>query len=156
PGPYVIPNYSLDVYSMFTNKIQTTPVRGAGRPQAVVTMERLMDRVARELKLDPTEVRRRNFIQPSQMPYEVRILFRDNRTVTYDSGDYPACQQDALELSDYAGFKQRQAQARAKGRYIGIGLSNAVEATGLGPYEGATVRVGSTGKIAVYTGATPQ
>ena len=72
PGPYVIPNFKLDVLSVFTNKIQTTPVRGAGRPEAVVTMERLMDRVARELKLDPAEVRRRNFIRPEQMPYEGR------------------------------------------------------------------------------------
>ncbi len=98
PGPYVIPHFKLDVVSVFTNKIQTTPVRGAGRPEAVMTMERLMDRVARELKLDPAEVRRRNFIQPEQMPYNVGIIFRDGRPVTYDSGDYPACQAGALEL----------------------------------------------------------
>jgi carbon-monoxide dehydrogenase large subunit len=156
PGPYVIPNFKLDVVSVFTNKIQTTPVRGAGRPEAVVAMERLMDRVARELKLDPAEVRRRNFIQPEQMPYKVGIIFRDGRPVTYDSGDYPACQAAVLEAADYAGFAARQTAAGAAGRYLGIGLSNAVEATGLGPYEGATVRVATSGKIVVYTGATPQ
>jgi carbon-monoxide dehydrogenase large subunit len=156
PGPYVIPNFKLDVVSVFTNKIQTTPVRGAGRPEAVVTMERLMDRVARELKLDPAEVRRRNFIQPEQMPYKVGIIFRDGRPVTYDSGDYPACQAAALEAADYAGFARCQAEARQAGRHLGIGISNAVEATGLGPYEGATVRVATSGKIVVYTGATPQ
>ena len=156
PGPYVIPNFKLDVISVLTNKIQTTPVRGAGRPQAVVAMERLMDRVARELKLDRAEVRRRNFIQPDQMPYNVGIVFRDGRPVTYDSGDYPACQAAALEAGGYAGFAVRQAQARKTGRYIGIGISNAVEATGLGPYESATVRVATSGKIVVYTGATPQ
>ena len=156
PGPYVIPNFKLDVVSVFTNKIQTTPVRGAGRPEAVVTMERLMDRVARELKLDRAEVRRRNFIQPGQMPYNVGIIFRDGRPVTYDSGDYPACQTAALEAADYAGFAARQAQARATGRHLGIGISNAVEATGLGPYEGATARVATSGKIVIYTGATPQ
>ena len=156
PGPYVIPNFKLDVVSVLTNKIQTTPVRGAGRPEAVVTMERLMDRVARELKLDRAEVRRRNFIQPEQMPYKVGIIFRDGRPVTYDSGDYPACQAAALKAADYEGFAQRQAEARKSARYLGIGVSNAVEATGLGPYEGATVRVATSGKIVVYTGATPQ
>jgi carbon-monoxide dehydrogenase large subunit len=144
------------VASVFTNKIQTTPVRGAGRPEAVVTMERLMDRVARELELDPAEVRRRNFIQPEQMPYNVGIIFRDGRPVTYDSGDYPACQASAIAASGYEAFSERQAQARKEGRYIGIGLSNAVEATGLGPYESATVRVATNGRIVVYTGATPQ
>ena len=142
PGPYVIPNFKLDVVSVFTNKIQTTPVRGAGRPEAVVTMERLMDRVARELKLDPAEVRRRNFIRPEQMPYKVGIIFRDGRPVTYDSGDYPACQAAALEAADYAGFSPADARQRvATGVISASAIANAVEATGLGPYEGATVRV---------------
>jgi carbon-monoxide dehydrogenase large subunit len=156
PGPYIIPNFKLDVVSVYTNKIQTTPVRGAGRPEAVATMERLMDRVARELGLDPAEVRRRNFIRPDQMPYNVGIIFRDGRPVTYDSGDYPACQAAALHASDYDGFERRQNEARSLGRYIGIGIATAVEATGLGPYESATVRVSTSGKIVVYTGATPQ
>ena len=156
PGPYVIPNFKLDVWSVYTNKIQTTPVRGAGRPEAVTTMERLMDRVAHELKLDRAEVRRRNFIQPEQMPYQVGIIFRDGRPVTYDSGDYPACQAAALKAADYAQFAERQTAARASGRYLGIGFANAVEATGLGPYESATIRVSTTGKIVIYTGATPQ
>jgi carbon-monoxide dehydrogenase large subunit len=130
-------------------------VRGAGRPAGVFVMERLLDRVARELKLDPAEVRRRNFIKPEQMPYKVGIVFRDGRPVTYDSGDYPTCQATALDAAGYDSFAARQREARAKGRYIGIGLSNAVEATGLGPYEGATVRISTTGKIAVFTGATP-
>jgi len=156
PGPYVVPHFKLDVISVYTNKIQTTPVRGAGRPEAVTTMERLMDRVARELKLDRAEVRRRNFIQPSQMPYQVGIIFRDGRPVTYDSGDYPACLAAALKRADYEGFATRQAAARKDGRYLGIGIANAVEATGLGPYESATVRVATSGRITIYTGATPQ
>jgi carbon-monoxide dehydrogenase large subunit len=156
PGPYVIPAFKLEVYSMYTNKIQVTSVRGAGRPQAVVAMERLMDRVANELHLDPAEVRRRNFIQPEQMPYNVGIIFRDGRPVTYDSGDYPACQQAALDQADYAGFAKRQQAARERGRYLGIGMANGVEATGLGPYEGATVKISTTGKITVYTSAVPQ
>jgi carbon-monoxide dehydrogenase large subunit len=131
-------------------------VRGAGRPQAAVVMERLMDRVAHEMKLDRAEVRRRNFIVPAQMPYRVGIIFRDGRPVTYDSGDYPTCQQKALEAAGYQDFPARQAQARAQRRYIGIGIGNAVEATGLGPYESATARVATSGKVTVYTGATPQ
>jgi len=115
-----------------------------------------MDRVAQEMNLDPAEVRRRNFIQPEQMPYNVGIIFRDGRPVTYDSGDYPACQQAALDQADYEGFAQRQKDALASGRYLGIGIANGVEATGLGPYEGATVKVSTTGKITVYTSAVPQ
>jgi len=156
PGPYVIPSFHLDVRIAFTNKVPTSPVRGAGRPQAAVVMERLMDRVAHEMKLDRAEVRRRNFIQPAQMPYKVGIIFRDGRPVTYDSGDYPTCQQKALEAAGYQDFPARQAQARAQRRYIGIGIGNAVEATGLGPYESATARVATSGKVTVYTGATPQ
>ena len=156
PGPYVIPNFRLDVSVAFTNKVPTSPVRGAGRPEAAVVMERLMDRVAHELKLDRAEVRRRNFIQPAQMPYKVGIIFRDGRPVTYDSGDYPTCQQKALAAADYDGFAARQAAARKAGRYIGLGIGNAVEATGLGPYESAVARVSTSGKLTVYTGATPQ
>jgi carbon-monoxide dehydrogenase large subunit len=155
PGPYVIPHFKLDVVSVFTNKIQTTPVRGAGRPEAVTTMERLMDRVARELALDPAELRRRNFIRPEQMPYNVGIVFRDGRPVTYDSGDYPACQAGASPPRTTSRFGAAGRSARVR-RHIGIGIANAVEATGLGPYEGATVRVSTSGKIVVYTGATPQ
>jgi carbon-monoxide dehydrogenase large subunit len=156
PGPYVLPNYRLKYYAVMTNKIPCTPVRGAGRPQAVVTMERMMDLVAQEMKIDRTEVRRLNFIQPNQMPYPVGIVFRDGREVVYDSGDYPKTQQDAIEASDYKRFKSRQEAARKEGRYVGIGISNSVEGTGLGPYEGATVRISTDGGIDIFTGATPQ
>jgi carbon-monoxide dehydrogenase large subunit len=156
PGPYVIPNFKIEVNAVYTNKISTTPVRGAGRPQGVFAMEQMMDRLAEALGIGRAEVRRRNFIRPEQMPYKVGIIFRDGRPVTYDSGDYPAAQAKALHGADYDGFPARQAAARAAGRYIGIGMSNAVEGTGLGPYEGATVRIATTGKIVLYTGATPQ
>jgi carbon-monoxide dehydrogenase large subunit len=156
PGPYVIPSYQLELNAVYTNMISTTPVRGAGRPQGVFVMERMMDRLAQSLGLDPAEVRRRNFITPEQMPYKVGIIFRDGRPVTYDSGDYPAAQAGALAAAGYDGFPARQAAALMEGRYLGIGISNAVEGTGLGPYEGATVRIATTGKIVLYTGATPQ
>jgi aerobic carbon-monoxide dehydrogenase large subunit len=156
PGPYVVPNFKIELNAVYTNKISTTPVRGAGRPQGVFVMERMMDRLAEAVGLDRAEVRRRNFIQPNQMPYKVGIIFRDGRPVTYDSGDYPGSQAAALAGADYAGFAARQEAARKAGRYIGFGMSNAVEGTGLGPYEGATVRIATTGKIVLYTGATPQ
>jgi carbon-monoxide dehydrogenase large subunit len=140
PGPYVVPAFSLETIVALTNKVPTTPVRGAGRPQAVFAMERLLDRVARELQLDRAEVRRRNFIKPEQMPYAVGLLFRDGKSLIYDSGDYPKRQRKALD----------------EGRLIGIGLGNYVEGTGLGPFEGVTVRVLPSGKVAVATGATNQ
>ena len=156
PGPYVIPNFRIEPNAVYTNKISTTPVRGAGRPQGVFVMERMMDRLAAATGLDRAEVRRRNFIAPEQMPYKVGIVFRDGRPVTYDSGDYPRAQARALAAADYAGFPARRDAARKAGHYLGIGISNAVEGTGLGPYEGATVRIATTGKIVLYTGATPQ
>jgi carbon-monoxide dehydrogenase large subunit len=156
PGPYVVPHYRLDVTVALTNKVATTPVRGAGRPQAVFAMERLMDKAARHLGIDPAALRFRNFIQPEQMPYAVGLTFRDGKPLIYDSGDYPKAQQAALDLADYAGFRARQAKARAENRYIGVGIGNYVEGTGLGPFEGVTVRVLPSGKVAVATGATNQ
>ncbi|HKM88736.1 MAG TPA: xanthine dehydrogenase family protein molybdopterin-binding subunit [Xanthobacteraceae bacterium] len=156
PGPYVIPAYQLDTMVVLTNKVATTPVRGAGRPQAVFAMERLLDRVARELDLDRAELRRRNFIKPEQMPYEVGLIFRDGKPLVYDSGDYPKGQQTALTIAEYDSFRERQRSALNEGRFIGIGLGNYVEGTGLGPFEGVTVRVLPSGKVAVATGATSQ
>ena len=156
PGPYVIPNYRLEMTVAITNKVATTPVRGAGRPQAVFAMERLMDRVARELKLDRAEVRSRNMIQPEQMPYSVGLIFRDGKPLVYHGGDYPKSQAGAIKASGYEAFAERQQQARRLGRYIGIGIGNYVEGTGLGPFEGVTVRVLPNGKVAVATGASNQ
>ena len=156
PGPYVVPAYRLTTTVVLTNKVQVTPVRGAGRPQAVFAMERLMDAAAARLGIDGGEIRRRNLIQPEQMPYEVGLVFRDGKPVTYDSGDYPRCQEEAMARADYAGFRQRQRAARALGRHIGIGIGNYVEGTGLGPFEGATVRIGPSGRIVLRSGAAPQ
>jgi carbon-monoxide dehydrogenase large subunit len=155
PGPYVVPAYELDVTVAYTNKVPTTPVRGAGRPQAVFAMERLMDRAARELALDPAEIRRRNLIPPSAMPYAVGLTFRDGKPVVYDSGDYPATLEKVLALSDYRDFPRRQKDALDQGRYIGIGIGSYVEGTGLGPFEGVTVRVQENGKVLVRSGAAP-
>jgi aerobic carbon-monoxide dehydrogenase large subunit len=151
-----VPAYRIEATVALTNRVPTTVVRGAGRPQAVFAMERLLDRVARELDLDRAEVRRRNMIAPQQMPYSVGLVFRDGRPLTYASGDFPKSQTRALALSDYEGFRARQAKALAEGRYLGIGIANYVEGTGLGPFEGVTVRVLPNGRVAVATGATTQ
>jgi carbon-monoxide dehydrogenase large subunit len=156
PGPYVVPAFKFETTVVLTNRVPTTVVRGAGRPQAVFAMERLMDRVARELDIDRAELRRRNMITPEQMPYKVGLVFRDGKPLVYASGDFPLSQRRATALADYAGFPARQAAARAAGRYIGIGIANYVEGTGLGPFEGVTVRILRNGKVAVASGATTQ
>jgi len=156
PGPYVLPSYRLETTVVLTNKVQVTPVRGAGRPQAVFAMERLMDKAAAKIGLDPAEIRRRNLIPPERMPYEVGLVFRDGKPITYDSGDYPRCQDEAVRLAGWDGFAARQQAALAEGRHIGIGIANYVEGTGLGPFEGASVRIGTSGKIVLNTGAAPQ
>jgi carbon-monoxide dehydrogenase large subunit len=156
PGPYVVPAYKIEATVVLTNRVPTTVVRGAGRPQAVFVMERLMDRVARELDIGRAELRARNMIQPNQMPYAPGLTFRDGKPLVYASGDFPKSQRRAIELSDYGGFRARQAQARQHGRYLGIGIGNYVEGTGLGPFEGVTVRVQPNGKVLVATGATTQ
>ncbi|HLK84226.1 MAG TPA: xanthine dehydrogenase family protein molybdopterin-binding subunit [Xanthobacteraceae bacterium] len=156
PGPYVVPAFRFETTVVLTNRVPTTVVRGAGRPQAVFAMERLMDRVARELAIDRAELRRRNMIAPQQMPYRVGLMFRDGKPLVYASGDFPRSQARAIALSDYNGFRDRQKSARAEGRYIGIGIANYVEGTGLGPFEGVTVRLLPSGRVAVATGATTQ
>src|SRR4029079_13984636 len=102
------------------------------------------------------EVRRRNMIQPSQMPYATPIKQRDGSTMTYDSGDYPECQRRGLVAGGWADFPARQEAARKEGRYLGLGLANYVEGTGRGPFESAGVRVGASGKIVITTGASAQ
>jgi carbon-monoxide dehydrogenase large subunit len=156
PGPYVVPAYKIESTVALTNRVPTTVVRGAGRPQAVFAMERLMDRVARELKIDRAELRARNIIQTGQMPYSPGLIFRDGKPMVYASGDFPKSQRRAIELSKYDGFRARQAKAHADGRYLGIGIGNYVEGTGLGPFEGVTIRVMPNGKVSVATGATTQ
>jgi len=108
------------------------------------------------LGLDPAAIRERNMIRPGQQPYQIGLVGRDGSPVTYDSGDYPQCQALALQQADYEHFRERQAAALAEGRYLGIGIANLVEATGLGPHEGAEMRVLSTGKLGIFTGAASQ
>ncbi|HSE54157.1 MAG TPA: molybdopterin cofactor-binding domain-containing protein, partial [Nocardioidaceae bacterium] len=131
-------------------------LRGAGRPQAVVAMERMMDRVAEHLGLEPDEVRRRNLVQPEEFPYAVGLRFRDGSPVTYDSGDYPALLDQATRLIDIPAFRARQESERKAGRFLGLGIAMFVEGTGIGPYEGARIRLTNGGKILVSLAASPQ
>ena len=156
PGPYSVPALDVSMDVVFTNTTPNSPIRGAGRPNAAFAMERLIARVARELDIDQAEVRRRNYVQPDQFPYDCGQKFRDGSAIKYDSGDYEACLEKALDLAGYNDFAERQEAARAEGRYIGIGVSSCIEDTGVGPYEGATVRVQPDGKVLVQTGAASQ
>jgi CO/xanthine dehydrogenase Mo-binding subunit len=154
PGPYRIPDFRVEFTAVYTNTVPVTPYRGCGRPQACMVIERVMDRLAREVGVDRVEIRRRNFIQPHEFPYRRGdILFADGLPVTLDSGQYERQLDLLLDAIGWHGFAAEQAAARAEGRRIGIGLANYVEGTGLGPYEGAHVQVEpTTGKVWVATG----
>jgi aerobic carbon-monoxide dehydrogenase large subunit len=155
-GPYKPGAYRVEFRSVYTNTVQVTPYRGAGRPQGVFVMERTMDAVAARLGLDRTVVRERNFIQPDEMPYDHGLIFQDGRPLVYDSGDYPTMLEKVRKLVDWEGFSALRDQARAEGRRVGIGIACYVEGTGVGPYEGAHVRVETTGEVVVATGLTSQ
>jgi carbon-monoxide dehydrogenase large subunit len=156
PGPYRLPAYHCEFQAVFTNKTSVSPYRGAGRPHGVFVMERLLDRVARELGLDRAEVRRRNLIPPDAFPYDVGLIYQDQAPLRYDSGNYAACLDRALEMIGYAGWPARQRALRAAGRYVGLGVACYVEGTGIGPYEGARVTVEPSGRVAVATGVGTQ
>ncbi len=159
-GQYTTPAVYCNVRAVFTNTVPVDAYRGAGRPEASFLIERLMSKAARELGLDQAEIRRRNFIQPSQFPYQTPVA------VVYDTGDYEASMAKALELSDYKGFEARRAAAKAAGKLRGIGVASYIEACGIAPsslvgalgaraglYEVATVRVNPTGNVTVLTGS---
>jgi carbon-monoxide dehydrogenase large subunit len=152
-GPYIVPALHMDVAVAATNKTPVSSIRGAGYPQAAFAMERMLDRVARELKIERAELRRRNLIPAEKMPYTKPLKARSGAAMQYDSGDYPASQAMVLKAAGWDDFAARQAEARARGRYIGIGLAHGIKGTGRGPFESANVRVSNTGKVTVFTGA---
>jgi len=155
-GPYKPGAYRVEFWSLYTNTVIVTPYRGAGRPQGVFAMERTMDAIAAFLGLDRAAVRERNFIQPDEMPYDHRMTFQDGRPLIYDSGDYPAALEKVKKLVGWDEFEAYREQARLEGRRVGIGLACYVEGTGVGPYEGAFVRVETNGQVVVATGLTTQ
>jgi aerobic carbon-monoxide dehydrogenase large subunit len=153
-GPYQIQAVDSQVVGVFTNKVPTAPYRGAGRPEAAYILERTMDRIARELNLDPVEVRRCNFIPKEAFPYTTVTGVR------YDSGNYAAALDQALYVADYVGYRAKQRERRETGNptLLGIGLSSFIELTGDSftmpgaPREAATVRIRRDGSILVQSG----
>jgi len=156
-GPYEVPNFHTEYQVVFTNRIIVTPVRGAGRPQGVFVMERLLDLAARELGLDVTEIRAKNMIPPDKFPYRQGIIGQDFTELIYDSGNYPATLEKAKALIGYDQFvREEQPRLRAEGKLVGIGVACFTEGSAVGPYEGARVTVESSGKVNVATGVGTQ
>jgi carbon-monoxide dehydrogenase large subunit len=158
-GQYKTPYIYVEVDSVFTNTAPVDAYRGAGRPEATFLVERIVDLAAKELGVDPAELRRKNMIQPADFPYQTPVALE------YDIGDYEASLNKALEMADYAGFANRKADSEANGKLRGIGLSCYIEACGLAPsalagalgagvglWESGEVRVNPTGSVTVLTG----
>jgi carbon-monoxide dehydrogenase large subunit len=153
---YRVPAFAVEATVVYTNRVPIAPVRGAGRPVGAFLMDRVVDLVGGGLGIDPAEVRFRNFVQPGEFPYRTGLTIGSGQPQVFDSGDYPETLRRALALADYPALRRRQAALREEGRLLGIGLSCCVESTGMGPFEGATVRVGPAGEVVVVTGAGPQ
>ena len=163
-GCYKIPNVQTDVVGVFTNKMSTDAIRGAGRPEATHLLEVMVDQFAAEIGMDPLEVRRKNFIPKEDFPAEVAV------GVVYDSGDYHGTLDRLLQNLDLDGFRREQEQARSEGRHLGVGFSTYMEICGLAPsrvvgphgvgiqsgfWESAVVRVHPSGSVTVFTGTSP-
>ena len=159
-GPYKVPHVYVNVKTVFTNTAPVDAYRGAGRPEATYSLERVIDKMCRELGLDPLEVRRKNLLTTDMFPYTTPVGLQ------YDTGDYHATLDKLIDLADVAGFEKRRAASAAKGKLRGMGLSTWIEACGIAPsrlvgilgsrvglYDAATVRVNATGNISVMTGA---
>jgi len=156
PGPYRVPHYRGAGRNVVTHKTFAAAYRGAGRPEAAFVLDRLLDRAARRIGMDPAELRRRNLIRPDEMPSSTGLTYRDGAPITYDPADYPAAFDRLLETLDYKGWRARQAERRGGPRPIGIGLCAYVEGTGIGPFEGADIRVDPNGTVFVHLGVCAQ
>lgn len=155
PGLYRFQNVHAEILGVFTNAVPTDAYRGAGRPEATHGIERIVDMLAAELKMDPTEIRIKNFIRDEEFPFTTAT------GLSYDSGAYALPLKKAMEIIDYAGLRKQQEEARKQGRLMGIGVSTYGEICAFGPspatpaggWESALVRVDPTGKVTVYTGS---
>lgn len=156
PGPYRVPTLKATATNVATHTVFAGAYRGSGRPEAAFVMERLLDRAARALHLDPAEIRRRNLIRPEEMPYRTGLVYRDGTPVTYDPADYLAAFGNLLEAFDYAGWRLRQTGRRGGTRPIGVGLAAYVHGTGVGPFEAADVRIDANGAVSVFIGVSSQ
>jgi carbon-monoxide dehydrogenase large subunit len=155
-GPHRVPNLDVECLGVVTNRAPNAPYRGAGRPETVFAMDRIVDRLARELSMDPAELRRRNYLSADDLPYELQIPYRDGNPLVYDSGDFRAALEAALTAVDYEALRKEQQALRERGIHRGIGISGYVEGTAIGPHEGATVRLDASGHAVVATGASSQ
>ena len=155
-GPYDVAHAQLAVKGVLTNTCPTAPYRGAGRPEAVFAMERLIDRVAAKLGLDPAEVRMRNLISAAAMPHDTETLYSDGQKQIYDLGDFPRLLQRAKEQIDFNRVRTRQQDGATEGQLVGVGFALYVEGTGSGPFEGAVVRILPSGRVQIATGACSQ
>ena len=158
-GQYTTPAIYVRTLGVFTNTVPVDALRGAGRPEATYLLERMLDIAAGELDRDPAALRRANFVQPDQFPYTTPVVLQ------YDSGDYEAALDKALQMAGYEDLRRMQTEARAEGRLVGIGFSTYIEACGIAPsavagaigaraglYDSGMIRVHPTGKVQVYTG----
>ncbi len=159
-GLYKTPTIYGETWGTFTHTVPVDAYRGAGRPEASYVLERLIDAASHDLGIDPIEIRRRNFIQPDEFPYQTPVA------MVYDSGNYDGLFDKAEEVSNYQALRQEQEEARNNGRLVGIGVSGCVEASGAGPssivvslgaaiglFESGVIRVHPTGKVTVLTGS---
>ena len=157
-GQYTTPAIYCEVTAVFTNTTPVDAYRGAGRPEATYVVERLVETAAREMKIDPVEIRRRNFIK--QFPYQTPVALQ------YDTGNYEATLGEAIKMADVAGFPARRAEAAKRGKLRGLGYACYIEACGIAPsnvagalgaraglFEAGEVRVHPTGKVTVFTGS---
>jgi carbon-monoxide dehydrogenase large subunit len=156
PGPYRVPHYRGVGRNVLTHKTFAAAYRGAGRPEAAFVLDRLLDLAARRIGMDPAELRRRNLIRPDEMPSPTGLTYRDGASITYDPADYPAAFERLLAALDYPGWRAEQARRRGGPRPIGLGLCAYVEGTGIGPFEGADIRVDPDGTVFVHLGVCAQ
>jgi len=156
PGPYRVPHYRSRGESVVTTTMWNAAYRAAGRPEANFVMERLMDLGARRLGLDPADIRRRNFVRASEMPYRPGLTYKDGVPVAYDPADFPAAFERMLDRFGYAEWRKRQQGTAGSARPIGVGIACYAQGTGLGPFEGAIVRVDPRGKVFVLVGVAAQ
>ncbi|MEM7523659.1 MAG: xanthine dehydrogenase family protein molybdopterin-binding subunit, partial [Pseudomonadota bacterium] len=159
-GTYTTPLIYCNVKAVFTNTVAVDAYRGAGRPEATYQLERVIDKAAREMGIDPVDIRRRNFIPADAFPYQTPVA------VAYDTGDYHGTMDKLVEMADFAGFAARKAESAARGKLRGLGVCSYIEACGIAPsnlvgqlgaraglFESATVRVNAAGGIVVMTGS---
>ena len=149
-GVYTIGAFDVEVTAVFTNVTPLKAYRGNGRPEAAYVIERLVDACADATGIDPVELRRRNTIPASSMPYKTQLLF------TYDCGEFEKNMDMALELADAKGFAARKADAKKRGKLLGLGISNTIERAAAGGIEGAELRFDRSGTVSIVSGSVTQ